>query len=91
MRVDSASRLIHVSPSAIYQAFAQPGAMEQWLPPENMTGKMLHFDFRTGGSYRMRLTYKDPHDRSGKMSADADETEVQLISLEPGKCIFLQV
>lgn len=32
--------------------------MEQWVPPNNMTATMLHFDFREGGSYRMRLTYK---------------------------------
>lgn len=56
-RVDSASRLIQASPAAIYRAFAEPGAMEQWLPPGDMVGQMLHFDFRDGGSYRMRLLY----------------------------------
>ena len=54
-RVDSASRLIQASPADIYRAFAEPGAMEQWLPPGDMVGRMLHFDFRDGGSYRMRL------------------------------------
>ena len=29
--------------------------MEQWLTPGDMVGQMLHFDFRDGGSYRMRL------------------------------------
>jgi uncharacterized protein YndB with AHSA1/START domain len=86
-RIDSASRLIHASPSDIYRAFAQPGSMEQWLPPENMTGKMLRFDFRAGGSYRMRLTYKGSHDGRGKTSDDSDEVEVRLVSLEPGQRI----
>ena len=69
-RVDSASRVIQASPATIYRAFAEPGAMERWLPPSNMVGKMLHFDFREGGgSYRMRLTYKEPRHGQGKTSA----------------------
>lgn len=90
-RVDSASRLIHASPSDIYEAFAQPGSMEQWLPPGNMSGTMLHFDFRTGGSYRMRLTYEDPHEGRGKTSDDSDEVQVQLVSVEPGERIVQEI
>jgi uncharacterized protein YndB with AHSA1/START domain len=55
--------------------------MERWLPPKNMTGTMLHFDFREGGSYRMRLTYKNSQDGRGKTSDNADEVEVRLIKL----------
>src|ERR1044071_1614179 len=65
-RIDVASRLIHASPMDIYQAFAQRGSMEQWLPPENMCGKMLRFDFRAGGSYRMRLTYRNAEEGQGQ-------------------------
>jgi uncharacterized protein YndB with AHSA1/START domain len=81
-RVDLTSRLIQASPATVYRAFAEPGAMEQWLPPSNMVGKMLHFDFRDGGSYRMRLTYKEPRQGRGKTSDDADEVEVRLTKLE---------
>jgi uncharacterized protein YndB with AHSA1/START domain len=56
--------------------------MERWLPPGNMVGKMLHFDFREGGSYRMRLTYKEPRHGQGKTSDDSDEVEVRLTKLE---------
>lgn len=90
-RIDSASRLIYASHSDIYQAFALPGSMEQWLPPGNMTGKMLHFDFRVGGSYRMRLTYKDSHDGRGKTSDNSDEVRVQLVSLEPEQRIVQEI
>lgn len=90
-RIDSASRLISASPKAIYRAFAEPGAMERWLPPGNMTGKMLHFDFREGGSYRMRLTYARPQHGQGKTSADADEVEVRLTKLEDGQRIEQEV
>ncbi|HKP98400.1 MAG TPA: SRPBCC domain-containing protein [Fibrobacteria bacterium] len=80
-RIDSASRFIPASPSAVYAAFADPGAMEQWVPPKNMTATMLHFDFREGGSYRMRLTYKNAEDGRGKTSDNADEVEVRLVKL----------
>lgn len=42
-RVDSASKFIHASPSAIYRAFAEPDAMQAWLPAQGMTGRMLAF------------------------------------------------
>ncbi len=61
--------------------------MERWLPPDTMTGEMLHFDFREGGSYRMRLTYTEPHQGGGKTSEDSDEVEVQLTKLEEGRAI----
>lgn len=81
-RIDSASRLIAASPDAVYRAFAEPGAMEQWLPPRDMRGTMLHFDFRAGGSYRMRLTYTHPQRGRGKTSTDSDEVEVRLTTID---------
>jgi uncharacterized protein YndB with AHSA1/START domain len=86
-RVDSASRLIAAPPERIYRAFVEPGAMERWLPPSGMTGKMLHFDFREGGSYRMRLTYKAPQSGGGKTSDSSDEVAVHLVRLDKGKTI----
>lgn len=86
-RVDSASRFIAASPNMIYAAFAESKAVEPWVPPNNMTATMLHFDFREGGSYRMRLTYKDADKGHGKTSANADEIEVRLIRLIDGKRI----
>ncbi|MGJ3248787.1 MAG: SRPBCC domain-containing protein [Elainellaceae cyanobacterium] len=80
-RVDSASRFIPASPSVVYAAFAEPSAMEQWVPPKNMTATILHFGFREGGSYRMRLTYKHADEEQGKTSDNADEVEVRLIKL----------
>ena len=65
--------------------------MERWLPPSSMRGRMLQFDFRNGGSYRMRLTYEDAGQGTGKTSEDSDEVEVRLIRLEPGKLIEQEV
>jgi uncharacterized protein YndB with AHSA1/START domain len=86
-RVDSASKLIRASASRIYHAFATPNAMETWLPPLGMTGRMLNFDFREGGAYRMRLTYSDPLHASGKTTNDADEVKVRFVKLVEGKRI----
>ncbi|HEV2622462.1 MAG TPA: SRPBCC domain-containing protein [Frateuria sp.] len=90
-RIDSASRLISASPRTVYRAFAEPGAMERWLPPDDMTGKMLHFDFREGGSYRMQLTYAAPRQGRGKTSSDSDEVEVRLTRIEVERRIEQQV
>jgi uncharacterized protein YndB with AHSA1/START domain len=90
-RIDSATRLISAPPKAVYRAFAEPGAMERWLPPDNMTGTMLHFDFREGGSYRMRLTYAEPQQGRGKTSEDFDEVEVRLTKLEDGRKIEQEI
>ncbi|MEX0618818.1 MAG: SRPBCC domain-containing protein [Pseudohongiellaceae bacterium] len=90
-RVDRASRLIHAPPSRIYEAFATPGAMEKWLPPEGMTGLMLAFDFREGGAYRMRLSYNDQDHVTGKTSDHSDEVEAGFIGLIPDQCIVQSV
>lgn len=86
-RIDKVSRVIHASPSVVYDAFAQPGALERWLPPLGMTGTMLAFDFREGGFYRMLLTYHRPHQAPGKTSEHSDEVEVRFIRLITDKRI----
>jgi uncharacterized protein YndB with AHSA1/START domain len=90
-RVDAASRWIPASPDAVYGAFAEPGAIERWLPPDDMSGTMLHFDFREGGSYRMRLTYPVSQRGHGKTSADADDVTVRLTRLVPGHAIEQEI
>jgi uncharacterized protein YndB with AHSA1/START domain len=86
-RVDRASGMINASPSRIYEAFAAPGAMETWLPPEGMTATMLAFDFREGGMYRMRVSYDDREHTPGKTSEHSDEVEVRFDRLVPGQLI----
>lgn len=90
-RIDAASRRIRASPETIYRAFAEPGALEQWIPPSNMTGDILDFEFREGGAYRIRLTYEDPARGQGKTTAESDEVEVRFVRLEPGRRIEQEV
>lgn len=65
--------------------------MERWIPPQGMVARMLHFDFREGGSYRMRLTYLDPRADQGKTADDADEVEVRLVRIIEGERIEQEV
>ncbi|MEX2633975.1 MAG: SRPBCC domain-containing protein [Balneolales bacterium] len=83
--------MITASAKDVYRAFAEPGAMERWIPPSDMTGEMLHFDFREGGSYRMRLIYSEPQQERGKTSEDSDEAEVRLTKLEEGQRIEQEI
>src|SRR4051794_12117590 len=86
-RVDEASVRVPAPASAVYEAFATARAMEAWLPPRGMSGRMLAFVFREGGGYRMRLTYEGSGRGAGKTSEDADEVEVRFVKLVPGERI----
>lgn len=47
-----------------------------------MTGRILDFDPRPGGPFRMELTFKDKsHATPGKTSADSDLVEGRFVSL----------
>ena len=87
MRVDQASRVIRASPSELYGAFANPRALESWLPPRGMTGHLEKFDFRDGGAYRIRLTYDDGGQNRGKSSDDSDDVEVRFVRLVQDEAI----
>ncbi|MBI4920445.1 MAG: SRPBCC domain-containing protein [Devosia nanyangense] len=69
-------------PHTVYAALVDAGAVAKWLPPSNMTGRILDFDPRPGGPFRMELTFKDKsHATPGKTSADSDLVEGRFVSL----------
>lgn len=86
-RVDSAARSIEAPSDAVYGALADRDALERWLAPGGMSARVLDFDFREGGSYRMRLQYRDAGEGRGKTTDDADEVEVQFARLIPKRRI----
>jgi len=88
---DKGSILINAPVSVVYAAFQSSEAMECWLPPDGMTGKMLAFDFREGGYYRMRLSYDGMAHPQGKTTHDADEVEVEIVRLVENQCIEQRV
>ena len=81
-RTDKASLLIHADPSVVFGALTDRVALETWLPPTGMHGNFEHFDMRSGGSYRLVLSYDDPSGSPGKSSADTDVAEVRIIALD---------
>jgi uncharacterized protein YndB with AHSA1/START domain len=92
LRTDSASAVIDALPEAVYRAVADPDALMAWLPPEGMSGRVLEYDFREGGRYRIELTYGDAAAAgAGKTTARTDVTAGWFLSLAPGECIVQSV
>ncbi|WP_202887250.1 SRPBCC family protein [Cohnella zeiphila] len=87
-RIDTASRVIRATPRTIYKAFVNPEDLVKWLPPEGMKGQIETFDARSGGSYRMSLTYLNAdHATAGKTSEDTDVVEGKFLELVPDERI----
>jgi uncharacterized protein YndB with AHSA1/START domain len=63
-----------------------------WLPPEGMSGRVLEYDFREGGRYRIELTYGDGAAVGmAKTTARTDVTAGRFLSLSPGERIVQSV
>nr|WP_165373840.1 MULTISPECIES: SRPBCC domain-containing protein [Sorangium] len=91
-RTDTASLVVAARPDAVYRAFADPDALITWLPPEGMTGRVLDYDFREGGRYRIELTYEEAAPSGGgKTTERTDVSAGRFLSLEPGKRIVQSV
>ena len=82
------TRIIKAPPQALYDAFLDPAALAEWLPPGDMTGKIHAFDARVGGGYRMSLYYPpDEQTHSGKTADKEDQVEVRFVELTPPRRI----
>jgi uncharacterized protein YndB with AHSA1/START domain len=68
----------------VYAALVDPDALITWLPPAGMSGKFERFDARSGGSYRMVLTYADASGAPGKATSDSDIVEGRFLDVVPG-------
>jgi uncharacterized protein YndB with AHSA1/START domain len=90
-RTDRFRRLIAAPPSDLYRALVEHDALERWLPPNGMAGRIDRFDPRPGGGFRMELTYLDSARSSGKTTASSDVTEVKFAALEPDVRVAWQI
>lgn len=88
-RVDSGSQTIRAPRESVYRALVDPRSLEEWLPPEGMTGRVERFDARPGGGYRMVLTYREPG--HGKSSDDTDVVEAEFAELVPDERVVQRV
>ena len=85
-RVDTSSRIVRAGRDAVFRAMTQPQALVEWLPPTGMSGRFEHADIRTGGSYRLVLTFDEPTG-TGKATADSDVVEVGLVEVSPEQIV----
>ena len=82
------SKDIKATQEALYQAFTNPAALEIWLAPGEMTGKVYSFDLRVGGGYQMSLFYPPSEKESrGKTSEKEDRFTARFVELTPYKRI----
>ncbi len=80
-RIDRGERIVAAPVDKVYRAMTDPGALEAWLPPEGMTGRIERFELRPGGGFRMVLTYLDAPAGIGKSTESTDVTEVGFVEL----------
>jgi uncharacterized protein YndB with AHSA1/START domain len=92
MRTDTATRLVHASAQAVYRAFVEPEALIAWLPPEGMSGRILLFEPRQGGRYRIELTLEgEGHGAPGKTTERTDIASGRFLELVAGRRIVQTV
>jgi uncharacterized protein YndB with AHSA1/START domain len=78
------SQFIKASREAVYRAFTEPAALETWLVPGDMTGKVHNFDHRVGGGYQMSLYYPSSEDATrGKTADREDRYTARFVELRP--------
>ncbi|MFM9369990.1 SRPBCC family protein [Streptomyces sp. Da 82-17] len=80
-RTDRVSRWIDAPREAVYDALVDRAALERWLPPQGMRGRVERWDPRPGGGFRMELTYLDASGGPGKTSDATDVTDVAFVDL----------
>ena len=90
-RTDLASLLIHVPRDAVFTALTSSDALLEWLPPKGMRARFERFDMRSGGGYRMVLTYDDAVDAPGKSSPDSDVVDVGISRIDPGERVVQEI
>jgi uncharacterized protein YndB with AHSA1/START domain len=77
-----ATRVIAAPRERVYNAFIDPVALCEWLPPADMTGRIHAFDPKAG--YRMSLYYPSTEPMlRGKTSAREDRVDVRFVELVP--------
>lgn len=81
-RTDEATATIGASSVRVYKALADPAALERWLPPDGMTGRVESYDLREGGTSRIVLSYGG--DEAGKAGDGTDVVEGTFVEITPG-------
>ena len=81
-RISKNAKIIKATIENVYNAFTKRKALEFWLAPNEMTGKIHDFDLKVGGGYDMSLFYTD-NKIAGKTSGNEDRFLAKFIELKP--------
>ena len=85
------SKLINAPVEKVFSALANGKSVEQWQAPDGMTGKMHHFDFRTGGDYEMSLYYQAEEKATGKTADYEDRFKAKFTEIIPNEKITQRI
>lgn len=92
MATTTNSKIINADVATVYKAFTTPTALEQWLVPDTMKGKVHRFDMRIGGGYDMSLYYLESEEGSpGKSSEKEDRYTAKFIDIIPNVKIITSI
>jgi uncharacterized protein YndB with AHSA1/START domain len=80
-RTDVASRVVEAPVERVFRALIDRAEIEQWLPPNGMTGVFEYFDLRPGGGYRLVMSYGDVAGAPGKTTSNADVVEARFVEI----------
>lgn len=83
-RTDRAFREITAPPAEVFEALVGREALLAWLPPSGMVGRFERFDLRSGGSYRLVLTYAEGSGAAGKTGVGSDVVEARVVEVVGG-------
>jgi uncharacterized protein YndB with AHSA1/START domain len=70
----------------VYHALLDVQAVTTWMVPEGMTSHVHKFDARTGGLFRISLTYDTPTG-TGKTTAHTDTYHGRFVKLVPDELV----
>src|SRR5215216_5513772 len=87
-RSTTVSKMIAVTPDAVYRAYLDRDAVATWLPPGSMKAIVHAFDGREGGAFSMSLVYpEDDRSARGKTSERTDTFQGRFVTLVPNQQI----
>ncbi|MCC6287094.1 MAG: SRPBCC domain-containing protein [Chitinophagaceae bacterium] len=84
-------KFIRANADVIYRAFSNAKALENWLIPDHMTGKIQHFDWREGGGYLMSLFYHGHIAHHEKTTGIEHRHTAKLIAIKPAEEIVMSI
>jgi len=79
----TATGLVRASRAAVYAALVDPDAVARWRVPDDMTARVLEWEARPGGRFRVSLTYAA--DQQGKTEGGTDTYGGHFAELVPDR------